>query len=537
MNKLIKIIGIGVPLLVLALIAMIALMMVMDRRIDYHVELGDTVVPAFDELVIPFDQKLDESQSLPFMASAIIDVDNDGTEELFLGGGPNQNDALFKFENNRFVEMTESAGWSKSAIGEATFGSSVIDVDKNGYSDMIISRTNGVWLYLNQGGKFTEQPLDLPIQDDTTPLSVAVGDINRDGHFDMYVAGYIDKELTQGQNNFTPDYGGTSLMVLNNGDNTFSDITSDSGLYYKHNTFMGIFIDVDNDGFEDLVVAHDTGHVKTWKNKGDQTFEDIPNPDSVRYSYPMGIGVTDYGNDGLVDFFFSNVGSTPPTFMVKGNLADEQTFNSKWMFFKNQGNFRFDDISNEVKIADYEFSWGGIFEDFNLDGRDDLVVSENYIGLPPHKVPLLRAPGRFLIQNQHGEFVASGKLSGVENKFYGISPITADFNLDGYPDLVHVNLAGRSKAFISNGGDANYLKVKLPDTVESIAAKITVVLDNGETLNRNFVSGEGLCSDQSHVQIFGLDRASATEVFVQYIDGKTDSRSVSIANQTIVFDE
>ena len=202
---------------------------------------------------------------------------------------------------------------------------------------------------------------------------------------------------------------------------------------------------------------------------------------------------------------------------------------------KNQGNFKFDDVANEVKIANYEFSWGGIFEDFNLDGRDDLVVSENYIGLPPHKIPLLRSPGRFLIQNNQGEFVATGKQSGVENKFYSISPITADFNQDGYPDLVHVNLAGRSKAFISNGGDANYLKIKLPDNIDSIAAKITVTLDNGDILNRHFVSGEGLCSDQSHVQIFGLDTALAAQVFVQYINGKTDSRLVSTGDRIIEF--
>jgi hypothetical protein len=105
--------------------------------------------------------------------------------------------------------------------------------------------------------------------------------------------------------------------------------------------------------------------------------------------------------------------------------------------------------------------------------------------------------------------------SGVINTGYSISPIIADFNNDGYPDLVHVNIAGKPRAFINAGGEANYLKVQLADTVGSIAAKIKMTLDNGETLYRDFVSGEGLCSDESHIQIFGLGNATATEIDVK----------------------
>lgn len=298
---------------------------------------------------------------------------------------------------------------------------------------------------------------------------------------------------------------------------------------------MGIFVDIDNDSLEDLVVAHDTGHVKTWKNLGNNKFADIPNPNSNEYSYPMGIAVTDYDDDGLVDFFFSNVGSTPPEFLVKGDLRDDQKFNPKWIMFKNKGNFQFDDIAEQVKIADYEFSWGAIFEDFNLDGKDDLVVSENYIGFPPHKLKFLRLPGRFLIQNTVGEFAETGEQSGVINTGYGITPITADFNNDGYPDLVHINVAGKSKAFINKGGNAKYLKVKLPDTITSIAAKIVVKRSDGTTLRRDYVSGEGLNSDQSHIQIFALGDSYAEEISVQYITGETAVKTGKFVNLVVEF--
>ncbi|MCK5188981.1 MAG: VCBS repeat-containing protein, partial [Methylococcales bacterium] len=466
---------------------------------------------------------------------AIIDIDNDGTEELFIGGGPNQQDAFFKFADGDFIRLDDKV-FAKTDLQDATFGASVIDVDRNGYSDLIISRTTGVWLYLNDNGLFTGTKLDLPLKADTSPLSVAISDINRDGHFDLFVAGYIKIELVEGQNIFKEEgYGGTSALFLNNGDNTFTDITQTSGMDYTHNTFMGIFIDIDNDGLEDLVVAHDTGQVRTWRNLGDQKFKNMPNPNSEQYSYPMGIAVTDYMDDGFVDFFFSNVGTTAPGFLVTGDLRSDQLFNPKWIMFKNNGNFNFEDIAQQSKLADYEFSWGAIFEDFNLDGRDDLVVSENYIGFPPHRIPFLRLPGRFLMQTETGEFAETGQESGIINAEYSISPVTADFNNDGYPDVVHVNIAGKSKAFINQGGNGHYLKVKLPDTIDSIAAKIMVKRSDGKILHRDFVSGEGLNSDQSHVQIFGLGEGSATEVTVRYINGNETTQRGNFVNTVVQF--
>jgi hypothetical protein len=520
---------------IMILFTVISVRFTMDRQIDYDVALGDTIIPTFKEIPLSFEHKIDESRSLPFTASAIIDIDNDGTEELFIGGGANQQDAFFKFVQNEFIALDQSI-LEKTELSDATFGSSVIDLDGNGFSDLIISRTSGVWIYLNNGGRFTGQKLDLPIRADTSPLSVAISDINRDGHFDMYVAGYIKKELAEGQNIFNKEgYGGSSLMLLNNGDNTFTDITDSSGLAYKHNTFMGIFVDVDNDNLEDLVVAHDTGQVRTWKNLGNNKFSNMPNPNTKQSSYPMGIAITDYTNDGTVDFFFSNVGSTPPSFIVTGDLREDQVFNPKWIMFKNNGNFKFEDVAEQVKLADYEFSWGAIFEDFNLDGLDDLVVSENYIGCPPHKLPFLRLNGRFLLQTEQGEFSAMGEQSGVINSGYGITPITADFNNDGSPDVVHINIAGKSKAFISQNRQNNYLKVKLDDTISSIAAKISVTRSDGTVIYRDFVSGEGLNSDQSHIQIIGLSKFSANKITVEYIDGTIVEKIGEFSNQMVRF--
>jgi len=351
----------------------------------------------------------------------------------------------------------------------------------------------------------------------------------------MYVCGYIKKTLIEGLNIFNKEgYGGTSALLINNGDNTFTDKTKESGLYYKHNTFQAVFYDVDNDGNEDLIVAYDTGQVRTWKNLGNGKFENRPNPNSDVYSYPMGIGVADYDNDGLVDFFFSNTGTTAPHFIAKGDLRDDQVYHPEWILFHNEGGFSFTDTAEQTKLAGYEFSWGGIFEDFNLDGRTDLAVSENYVGLPPHKFEFLRLPGRFLVQNQNGEFAAVGAQAGVVNKRFSISTLTADFNQDGAPDLVHINLAGKSKAFISNNATKSFVKVQLPNTVDSVSAMVKAELSDGRTIYEPFVKGEGLCSDSSPMVTIGTGGANVKSVEVTYLSGRTETFATPEMGSTLV---
>lgn len=503
-----------------------------DRAIDYPLQIDNLKVPIFNQQIINFIPTYDKAKTLPFTAGAIIDIDNDGVEELFIGGGINQQDAIFQYKGGTFKEITADTGWIKETP-DKTFSAISLDLDTDGDNDMLITRQSGVFLYTNTDGTFKAKKLDIELDRKTVPLSVAVADINRDGLYDMYVSGYIAREFVEGETIFNQEYGGISALYVNTGDGTFENITVQAGMLYQHNTFQAVFIDVDGDRLEDLVVAHDTGTIRTWKNNGDLTFENMPNPSSDYFSYPMSIAVTDLNNDALPDFFFSNVGSTVPSAMVRGDLRDDQVLHEDWILFENQGDFTFVDSADERQLADYEFSWGAVFEDFNLDGRDDLVVSENYAGWPLHKLPLWRLDGRFLIQNEQGVFSETGEQSDVRNREYGISPLTADFNQDGYPDLVHVNILGPQNVFLSEGGDQGYLKIELPNTIESVGTVVSVTLNDGSTLVQTFVVGEGLLSDQSHRLIFGLGNQQASTISAIALDGVVDVVEGSFRNETI----
>ncbi len=507
-----------------------------DRRVDYDIDLGDTIVPEFKHVEVPFDQQHSDETSLPITGSAAIDIDGDGVEELFIGGGFQQENGLFKFEDGAFVAIAGQAGLVKQADGTA-LGTLVLDHNKDGQADMLVTHPEGIWLYTNNDGSFTAAKLDAQMNENTTGMSIAVADVNNDGHFDMYVSGYIKNEKIEGLNIFNKyGYGGTSELFINAGDNTFTNETQARGLSYLHNTFQAAFGDFEGDGDLDLIAAHDTAKVRTYINDGTGHFANSVNPNSELPSYPMGIGMADINNDGLTDYSFSNIGSTPPTFMVRGDLADDEPLHRKWIAFIADGNGGFTDEAEALRIADYEFGWGLSHEDLNLDGREDLIVSQNFVTAPFHKIGMLRLPGRMFVQTASGEMAEVGTLNGVVNRQYSIAPLTADFNGDGRADVVHINIAGKSQAFLSTGETPNgFLKIRLPETLNSIGAMVEVMLEDGAILHKPYISGEGLASDSSRMIIAGLGAQRVSVVRVRFLDGITAIQEGSFRNETVTF--
>lgn len=482
------------------------------------VTIDAALVPRFTEVELPFVHRHDD-RSLPMTGAAVIDLDGDGVHELFLGGGREQQDGLFRFTGGGFTPL-EAAGLAKEP-GDATLGAAVIDADDDGRSDLFVARDSGVYLYTSRDGRLTGSRLAIALDERSVAISLALTDLDRDGRVDMFAAAYLKKDRMEGQNIFNkPGYGASSVLLRNNGDNTFEDITAAAGMTYVHNTFQGLFTDLDDDGDPDLVVAHDTGQVRTWRNNGDRTFTNAPNPTSEQYGYPMGIAAADYDGDGRTDLFFSNVGTTVPDLLGKGDLRADQVYNKRWILLRNDGEFRFTDVADAAKVGGYEFSWGAVFEDFDLDGRQDLLVAENYVGFPPHR--LVRLPGRLLMQRPDRTFAAAEALAGLENPFYEISPLVADFDDNGRPDVVRVNLNGPARAFLNAGVGNNFIKVRVPDRPRSLDAKVVVETASGKRYTARVTQGEGLLTDQSHDVVVGIGAESdIRRVEVTFPSGKT----------------
>ena len=109
----------------------------------------------------------------------------------------------------------------------------------------------------------------------------------------------------------------------------------------------------------------------------------------------MGLGMADIDNDNDIDLFLSNAGNSIPSFLVSGDLREDQAQNLEWLVLQNDGTLEFSDITKDVDADGFGFAWGGVFEDVNLDGAQDLVVAQNYVKWPLHK--LFKLPGKVLL--------------------------------------------------------------------------------------------------------------------------------------------
>lgn len=502
------------------------------KDVDHNVP--EDLIPTFKEIPFNFFHSFDHKKSLPLLGSCLIDIDEDGTDEVFIGGGSEQSDALFKYNNGYFEDISDLVNLPEKSTA-VTLGAVSFDMDEDGFNDLLLARDDGVWFLKNKNGKFTPNRLNIPISESSTPIAFALGDVNKDGFIDIFVCNYFPLREKKGKRVFNEEnYGASSLLLLNKGNVTFYDATGEYGLDYIHNTFQAVMADLNEDGWLDLVVAYDTGETRIYKNRQGTFFEPMPNPLSGRYAYPKGIAVGDFNNDTRIDLFFSNTGSTVPKSIARGDLEDDQELVVHWLLYRNEGDFNFTDISEEAKVSDFEFAWGCVFEDFNLDGLQDLAVAENSINFAPHKA--FKLPCRMLLQRKDGTFSAVEEQAGVVNKNYALTPLTSDFNDDGYPDLVYINLDGPVRAFLNEGGLHNYLKVKILETSANAGTKATVYLRNGMTLSDMYIIGEGLTGDQSNTMTFGLgDETDVNALVIKYPSGQRDTLLSPEINHTYFF--
>lgn len=504
-------------LILITIIGIVIFLLWKDTWDPYGNKISENLIPTFEKYTLDNWHVFENSTSLPVRASSLIDLDNDGIDEIFLGGWAGQVDQLFAYKNNDFIDISDSYPTSKEPSLNSLAASSV-DLDNNGYTDLIVSREDWMYVYYNDGADFKVDKPELWLNKKSTPLGLTFGDINRDGFTDIFLSTYIKKELMNGLTNFSPWYGSTSALLLNDGTWKFKNITVEAGLDYIHNTFQGIFVDMDNDSWLDLVVAYDTGEPRIYKNNWNTTFTMMPNEWTGKFAYPMGIWVGDYDNDGLTDLMFSNIGSTLPKAMVKWDIENTDDLNLDWILLQNKGDFVFEDIAEKVEISNYEFSWWAVMADVNNDSREDIIVSENFVDLGFQK--LFKLPWRVLLQREDWIFAAVWKAAKASNVEFSITPLVSDFNNDGSLDLVWVNIDAPSFAFInSNNVEWNYLQVQFTETTKHLWAKAILTFQNWSTQVQNYITGEWLVSDWSSTIHFGLgEKTDLDKLTIKFVD-------------------
>lgn len=245
---------------------------------------------------------------------------------------------------------------------------------------------------------------------------LAVGDVDGDGLEDLYVCD-----------------GGSlpNQLYLQQPDGTAKEVALDWGVAWLEDSRSALFVDLDNDGDQDLVVAT-IAMIAFAENLNNQAFKlrgGFPGA-----PYPFSLSAADFDLDGDLDIYtcIYGAGNQPKK---RGFEASSPTpFNDaenggRNVLLSNLGGFQFGDVTREVGLDQNNTRWSfsASWEDYDRDGDPDLYVANDF--------------GRnCLYQNNNGQFSNIAKRAGVEDMAAGMSVSWGDSNRDGAPDLLIGNM-------------------------------------------------------------------------------------------------
>ena len=456
----------------------------------------------------PYFQKITTGPIVSDISSnsqcAWADYDNDGDQDLVIMPWndncwtcyypilmyKNLGNGIFeKVTNNAITQQTINA------IGVA-WG----DYDNDGKLDLFIARVfnfNNLLFHNEGNGVFTQILNGSIVNDAGQSTGCAWGDYDRDGKLDLFVCNQND------QNNF---------LYHNNGNGTFTRITTGSIVNDGGWSRSCAWGDYDNDGWLDLFVVNYQGQNDfLYHNNHNGTFTRVYNgPQIADGKWGSGCTWADYDNDGFLDLFVTN------------NDAPNQLFH-------NEGNGNFT-LSNTLPSNEESYSYSAHWGDYNNDGWIDLFVPKH----GTHNV---------LYKNTYGSFAKVNDEILVYEGGVSESGIWGDYNNDGKLDLLVTNIYGNTRNYLYKnvGTSGNYLICKLVGGCTSNKAAIgaRIKLYDASFFEMREVDGSSSFGSQNMLwQHFGLGTITNIDsVVVLWPSGKRQKLANVQANQSILFDE
>ncbi len=460
----------------------------------------------------------------------VIDFDNDGWPDLYCVNGASlpslqKTDPRFfnrLYRNNRdgtFSDVTRKAGVQGRGY---EMGVAVGDYNNDGFEDLYVVGVHGNTLYRNNGdGTFSDVTQTAGVSGANPQgrklwsVSAAWVDYDNDGHLDLIVSNYCD--WTAGDD---PICGGLNsadraychpdmyraepiLLYHNNGDGTFTEVSSAAGLGKLLGKGMGIAVaDYDGDGFQDIFIANDNDRNMLIRNLGGGKMKDVGMEVAIAYNGDgrqisgMGADFRDFDGDGLPDILMTGL--------------RRETFE----LFRNNGKGGFEDASASSGLLNLSRPWNGWgcgFVDLDNDGWLDVFVACG--GLDVNEPQ----PNRVL-RNLAGHFSDVSDGAGPEFSMSRLhrGVVFADFDNDGRIDAAVTCINQPIELWMNRSPMQHWLQAKLKGTHSNTSALGAKVLCR--TLQRtqvSFVANSVGYASASDLRIhfgLGVERKASLEI-------------------------
>jgi hypothetical protein len=366
------------------------------------------------------------------------DVDGDGLCDLYFGNIDGSNVLYRNLGNWKFKDVTAEAG---VACGELdTTGVLFGDVDGDGDLDLLVSAIGrGTSLFINDGkGRFTNMSQSAGMLTTRGAISMAMADIDGDGDLDVYITNYRTKTLRDepfthfkltavsnrqviasvngvpadspelvGRFSVDPkgaiiEHGEPDILFHNDGKGKFTAVAWTEGAFLDENGkpmavpyewgLSVMFRDVNGDRAPDFYVCNDFESVdRFWINRGDGTFQLAPRLALRQTSlFSMGVDFADLDRDGHDEFFVVDMLSREhprrqtqlglrKTSVAPIGAIDNRPQNMRNTLFWNRGDGTYAEIAQFSGVEASEWSWTPIFLDVDLDGYEDLLISNGHM--------------------------------------------------------------------------------------------------------------------------------------------------------------
>ncbi len=483
----------------------------------------------------------------------LLDYDNDGWLDIYLVNGATYDSLSGKttpphaalFHNNHdgtFTDVAEKAGVANDRWGQ---GVAIADYDNDGWPDIFVSNFGKNRLYHNNhDGTFSDVAEKAGVALGNWSTGATWGDYDGDGRLDLFVPGYVHYDINeppaQGSKNVNYQFcqfrgvrvmcgprglkGEQDHLFHNNGDGTFTDVsgatgTSDKSAYYG---LTSLFIDVNNDGKVDLLVADDSTPNYLYLNNGKGGFDDASFASGYalneggRETATMGIAAGDITHNGRIDLY-------------------NTTFSDDYKpLYRNDGDANFTDISYQMGIAEPSvpfLGWGDAFLDYDNDGWLDLIEANGHVypqaNTEPWGTSFAQRPLLFHSNAGKLEVVAPVEGTGLAKTGLGRGLAYGDLFNDGKIDVVINNMDGTPTLLRNVNKDTNHwVGLKLlggPKSPRDAVGATVYLTANGFKQRADVTSGGSFASTSDPRLHFGLGRATTIDsVEVHWPDGAVE---------------
>ena len=466
--------------------------------------------------------------------AAAGDINGDCFNDIYYVTGSTSVDALYMSnKDGTFSNKAKQWGIKQKELSN---GATFADLDGDGDLDLLTTNIKHPTLpaitkseknsnlvrttsYKNQSNYSFEIWPEMTIEASIASWTLALADYDSDGDLDVLSTHWqFSPPFT---NHLWNNKQGEKLIAFDGGSN-LQDIRGSKDI-----TWTGIFSDINNDGYADILMTSDFEDSQIFLNKSDGSFTKTTYDSQLTDENGMGAAVIDIDNDGDLDWFMTSIWDPTGKAPANRNWA----ISGNRLYQNNNGTFS--DITEKAGVREGYWGWGSCFADFNNDGWPDLF-HVNGIDVPDYVVDYIlttplatkelftdikqfrKTPSRLYISNKDGTFTERSKEFNITDTRAGHTALCFDYDRDGDVDIFITNNLNHPILYQNNASsqkDTNFINIRLKGlgkNTQAIGAKVYVTANGITQLQEVQAGGTFLGGNPAELH-FGLSGAASID--------------------------